>query len=350
MEKHTKGDKEKHYEYHEYLVDPKQTPIRVDKYLMTKMEKVSRSKIQEAIKAGFVKINYGDAKPNEKIKPYDLITVYFYRPRGNHDTIVPENLPLDIVYEDDDILLVNKAAGMVVHPGIGNWTGTLVNAVAYYLKEQKIPIKKGNTSDRPGLVHRIDKDTSGLLVLAKTEEAMTHLSKQFFDHTIERNYVALVWGDIEEDKGTIEGHIGRHPTMRILRTVYPEGEEGKEATTHFEVIERFYYVTLVKCTLETGRTHQIRVHMKYKGHTLFNDKRYGGDSILKGTVFSKYKGFVMNTFKVMPRHALHANTLGFIHPRTGEKMFFECELPADFQGAIDRWKSYLQSRKNLENG
>ena len=315
---------------------------------MDKMEKVSRSKIQEAIKAGFVKINHGDAKPNEKVQPYDLITVFFYRPREGSSSVEPENIPIEVVYEDDDVLIVNKKAGMVVHPGIGNWTGTLVNAVAYYLKDSHTPVKRGNTSDRPWLVHRIDKDTSGLLVLAKTDEAMTHLSKQFFDHTTERSYLALVWGDLEEDEGTIDGHIGRHPTLRMLRTVYPDGEQGKDAVTHFEVVERFYYVTLVRCTLETGRTHQIRVHMKYKGHTLFNDKRYGGNAILKGTVFSKYKQFVHNTFEQMPRHALHAQTLGFVHPRTGEMMRFECEIPEDFQTSIERWRKYLQSRKNLD--
>ena len=346
-EKKNTGEKEKHYEYHEFLVDGKQTPIRVDKFLMQKMENISRTKIQAAIHAGFVKINHGDAKPNEKIKPYDFITVFFYKAHGHSDKIIPEDIPIDIVYEDEDLMIVNKPPGMVVHPGIGNWTGTLVNAIAFYMKDKKeLPVKKGNTNDRPGLVHRIDKDTSGLLVIAKTEEAMTHLGKQFFDHSIQRNYVALVWGDIEEDQGTIEGHIGRHPQHRMLRTVFPEGEHGKHAVTHYEVLERFYYVTLVKCTLETGRTHQIRVHMKHKGHPLFNDKKYGGDRIVKGTVFTKYKQFVMNTFDVLPRQALHAQSLGFIHPRTGEKMLFESELPDDFKQAMERWKNYLSSRKN----
>ncbi len=342
-----KEEKEKFYEYHEFLVDGNQEPIRVDRYLLDKMEKVSRTKIQEAVKGGMVKINHADVKPNIKVKPHDLITVFFYKARGQSETVVPENIPLDITYEDDDLLIVNKPAGMVVHPGIGNWNGTLVNALAYYLKDQKIPIKEGNTSERPGLVHRIDKDTSGLLVIAKTEEAMTNLSKQFFKHTVDRNYYALVWGDVEEDKGTIKGHIGRHPLYRMQQTVFPDGEEGKRATTHYEVLERFYYVTLIKCTLETGRTHQIRVHMKYNGHTLFNDRKYGGDKVLKGTVFSKYKQFVLNTFKVIPRHALHAKTLGFVHPRTGEEMLFESELPKDFQDALDRWRSYLNSRKEL---
>ena len=342
----TRAEKEKNFEYHEFLVDGKQAPLRVDKFLFNKMENVSRNKIQEAVRGGFVKINHGDVKPNEKIKPYDLVTVFLYKPYGNVDTVVPEDLPLDIVYEDDDLMIVNKAAGMVVHPGIGNWTGTLVNALAFYMKDKDMPVKAGNTKDRPGLVHRIDKDTSGLLVIAKTEEAMTHLGKQFYDHSIEREYQALVWGDVEEEKGTIEGNIGRHPKHRMERTVFPDGDEGKHAVTHYEILEQFYYVTLVKCKLETGRTHQIRVHMKHLGHPLFNDKKYGGDRVVKGTVFSKYKMFVHNTFKALPRHALHAKSLGFIHPRTGEKMFFESELPADFQEAMERWRNYVANRKD----
>lgn len=345
---HLEEKKERYYEYHEFLVDRRQKPLRIDRYLLDKMENVSRSKIQEAVKGGFVKINHMDVKPNEKVKPYDLITVFLYRPQGYSDSVVPEDIPINIIYEDDDILIVNKEAGMVVHPGIGNWNGTLVNALAHYLKDTKIPVKDGNSNDRPGLVHRIDKDTSGLLVIAKSEIAMTHLGKQFFNHTIDREYYALVWGDVEEDSGTIDGHIARHPVHRMRRAVFPDGDQGKHAVTHYEVIERFYYVTLVKCRLETGRTHQIRVHMQYLGHPLFNDTRYGGDRILKGTVFSKYKQFVNNTFKALPRHALHAKSLGFIHPITGEKVSFDSEIPADFQEAIDRWRKYLASRKELE--
>ena len=274
------------------------------------------------------------------------MSVFFYKARGHSENLIPEDIPLNIVYEDNDLMVVNKPAGMVVHPGIGNWTGTLVNALAYYMKgKNELPIKEGNTNERPGLVHRIDKDTSGLLVIAKTEEAMTHLSKQFYDHTIERKYLALVWGDIGEEKGTIEGHIGRHPSHRMMRTVFADGSEGKNAITHYEVLKRFYYVTLLQCQLETGRTHQIRVHMKHLGHPLFNDTKYGGDRIVKGTIFTKFKAFVNNTFKVMPRHALHAHSLGFIHPRTGEKMYFEESIPEDFENAITRWKNYVSSRK-----
>ncbi len=342
----TKEGEDRHFEHHEFLIDGNQVSMRVDKFLMSKMEGVSRTKIQEAVKAGMVKINHADCKPNEKIKPYDLVTVFFYKARGHSENVVPEDIPLSIVYEDDDLMVVNKPAGMVVHPGIGNWTGTLVNALAFYMKGKKeLPVKKGNTNERPGLVHRIDKDTSGLLVIAKTEEAMTHLGKQFYNHSIERKYVALVWGDVEEEKGTIEGHIGRHPQHRMMRTVFVDGSEGKHAITHYEVLERYYYVTMIQCQLETGRTHQIRVHMKHLGHPLFNDKKYGGDRIVKGTVFTKFKAFVNNTFAVMPRHALHAKSLGFIHPSTGEKMYFEEPIPEDFQNAITRWKNYVASRK-----
>jgi 23S rRNA pseudouridine1911/1915/1917 synthase len=338
-EEKTKEDKDQHFEHYEFLIDGNQIPMRVDKFLMSKMEGISRTKIQESIKAGKIKINHDECKPNEKIKPYDIVSVFFYKARGHSENLIPEDIPLNIVYEDNDLMVVNN-------PGIGNWTGTLVNALAYYMKgKNELPIKEGNTNERPGLVHRIDKDTSGLLVIAKTEEAMTHLSKQFYDHTIERKYLALVWGDIGEEKGTIEGHIGRHPSHRMMRTVFADGSEGKNAITHYEVLKRFYYVTLLQCQLETGRTHQIRVHMKHLGHPLFNDTKYGGDRIVKGTIFTKFKAFVNNTFKVMPRHALHAHSLGFIHPRTGEKMYFEESIPEDFENAITRWKNYVSSRK-----
>ncbi|MBT8297985.1 MAG: RluA family pseudouridine synthase, partial [Maribacter sp.] len=254
--------------------------------------------------------------------------------------LTPEDIPIDIVYEDEVLLVVNKPAGMVVHPGHGNYSGTLINALLFHIKD--LPT---NSNERPGLVHRIDKDTSGLLVVAKTEAAMTHLAKQFFDKTSEREYIALVWGNMEEDTGTIEGHIARNPKNRLQMQVFPEGDQGKEAVTHFKVLERLGYVTLVSCRLETGRTHQIRAHMKHIGHTLFNDERYGGDKVLKGTTFTKYKQFVDNAFKILPRQALHAKTLGFIHPLTGEYMRFDSELPEDMANCIAKWKDYARHTK-----
>ena len=279
-------------------------------------------------------MNGKTVKQNYRVKPDDEVRVLFEHPPYEF-LLVPENIPLDIVYEDEAVLVINKPAGMVVHPGHGNYSGTLVNALAYHF--EKLPM---NGNNRPGLVHRIDKDTSGLLVVAKTEEAMTHLAQQFFDKTSEREYVALVWGSIAEDEGTITGHIGRNPKNRLQMQVFPEGELGKQAVTHYEVLERLHYVTLVACRLETGRTHQIRVHMKHIGHTLFNDARYGGDKILKGTTFTKYKQFVDNAFKILPRQALHAKTLGFIHPSTGKPMAFKVELPEDMSACIDKWRQY----------
>lgn len=325
------------YEHYKFVADKGQQPLRVDKYLMNKVENATRNKIQKAAKDGNIFVNDVAVKSSYKVKGNDVVTVLFEHPPYEY-LLVPEDIPIDIVYEDDDLLVVNKPAGMVVHPGHGNYSGTLINALTFHFNN--LP---NNSSNRPGLVHRIDKDTSGLLVIAKTEEAMTHLSKQFFNKTTQREYIALVWGNVEEDEGTVEGHIGRHPKNRLQNTVFL-GEEadvkGKPAVTHYKVIERLGYVTLLSCRLETGRTHQIRVHMKHIGHTLFNDERYGGEKILKGTTFSKYKQFVENCFKVLPRQALHARTLGFIQPRTGKLLKFEAPIPNDIEACLVKWRNY----------
>ncbi|HEY9343193.1 MAG TPA: RluA family pseudouridine synthase [Hanamia sp.] len=319
-----------------------QEPLRIDKFLMNRIEGATRNKIQQAIEAERVLVNEKPIKSNYKIRPEDKIVIYqTHLPESN--VIVPENIPFKIVYEDDDVMVVDKEPGMVVHPGSGNPGGTLVNAVAWYLKQQNPDIKEEDLS-RFGLVHRIDKNTSGLLVMAKTPKAMTHLAKQFFDHTVHRRYVALVWGDFENEEGTIEGHVGRHQRFRKLFTVYPDGELGKEAITHYKVLEKFNYVTLLECRLETGRTHQIRVHMQHIGHPLFNDITYGGDRIVKGTVFTKYKQFVDNCFALCQRHALHAQQLGFIHPATGKKIYFESPLPEDMSAVIEKWRKYSVGR------
>ncbi|PCJ92677.1 MAG: RNA pseudouridine synthase [Flavobacteriaceae bacterium] len=322
------------YEHHKFVASKGQEPLRVDKFLMNFIENATRNKIQKAAKSGHIWVNDAIVKQNYKVRAQDEVKVMFEHPPYEF-LLVPEDIPLDIVYEDDALLVVNKPAGMVVHPGHGNYSGTLINALVFHI--ENLP---ENSNERPGLVHRIDKDTSGLLVIAKTEQAMTHLSKQFFDKTTEREYVALVWGDMENDSGTIEGHLARHPKNRLQMHVFPEGDQGKEAVTHYKVLERLGYVTLVSCKLETGRTHQIRVHLKYIGHTLFNDERYGGDKALKGTTFTKYKQFVDNTFKVLPRQALHAKTLGFVHPVTKEKMRFDTEIPADMANCIEKWRGY----------
>ena len=332
-----------------YIADPKQSFTRLDKFLMDRVEKISRSKLQEGIKEGRVLVNGERIKSSYRIRPNDVVTLQFDKPRGLKEQIQAEDIPIDVHYEDDDLMVVYKPPGMVVHPGIGNHSGTLVNAIAHHLKGVQLPNKDETYLDRPGIVHRIDKDTSGLLIVGKTEQALTHLSKQFFDHTVKREYYALVWGDLKEDKGTIIGNIARNPSNRMQFIVFPEGDEGKHAITHYEVVERMYYVTLIKCHLETGRTHQIRVHLKYLGHTLFNDERYGGNKILKGTVFTKYKQFVHNAFKVLPRHALHAKSLGFIHPRTEEELFFNTDLPDDFAECIDKWRKYVHTRKEIIN-
>ncbi|RNI40073.1 RluA family pseudouridine synthase [Hanamia caeni] len=319
-----------------------QEPLRIDKFLMGRIEGATRNKIQQAIEAERVLLNDRPVKSNYKVRPLDKIIIYQdYSPGTNE--IIPEDIPLKIVYEDDDVMVIDKDAGMVVHPGSGNPSGTLVNAVAFYLKKQNPQINENDLA-RFGLVHRIDKNTSGLLVMAKTAKAMTNLAKQFFDHTVHRRYVALVWGDFEENEGTIIAHVGRHQRFRKLFTAYPEGEHGKEAITHYKVLERFNYVTLVECRLETGRTHQIRVHMQYTGHPLFNDDTYGGDKIVKGTVFTKYKQFVDNCFALCPRHALHAQQLGFVHPTTKEQMNFESPLPEDMNSVIEKWRNYSASR------
>src|SRR5680860_330074 len=333
------------YEHHKFIADKGQQPLRVDKYLMNYIENAIRNKIQKAAKEGNILVNNVAVKSNYKVKPGDVVKVLFEHP-PHEFLLVPENSTLNIVYEDDSLLVVNKPAGMVVHPGHGNYSGTLINALLYHIENlpgQQAGLPK-NSNERPGLVHRIDKDTSGLLVVAKTETAMTHLAKQFFDKTSEREYVALVWGDVKDESGTVEGNIARNPKNRLQMQVFPEGDEGKEAVTHYSVLERFGYVTLVSCQLETGRTHQIRVHMKYIGHTLFNDERYGGEKILKGTTFTKYKQFVDNAFKILPRQALHAKTLGFIHPETGEKMRFDSEIPQDMADCIEKWRHYAKHR------
>ncbi len=329
------------YEHYAFTAVKGQTPLRIDKYLMNFIENATRNKIQTAAKNGSIYVNDVPVKSNYKVKPFDNIRVLFEHPPYEY-LLTPENIPLDIVYEDDELLVINKDAGMVVHPGHGNYSGTLINALIYHF--ENLP---NNSSNRPGLVHRIDKDTSGLLVIAKTESAMTHLAKQFFDKSSEREYIALVWGNVEQDEGTIEGHIGRHPKNRLQNTVFSGDDEdkGKPAVTHYKVIERLGYVTLVACKLETGRTHQIRVHMKHIGHTLFNDERYGGHQILKGTTFTKYKQFVDNCFKILPRQALHAKTLGFEHPKTGKMLSFDSEIPQDMQDCIEKWRHYAKHQE-----
>ena len=324
------------------IVSDGQEPLRIDKFLMGRIEGATRNKIQQGIEAERVLVNDKPIKSNYKIRPQDKIVIYqTYLPESNE--IIPEDIPFKIVYEDEELMVVDKAAGMIVHPGSGNPGGTLVNAIAFYLKQQNPNVSEDELA-RFGLVHRIDKNTSGLLVVAKTAKAMTHLAKQFFDHTVRRRYVALVWGDFEEDKGTVIAHIGRHQRFRKLFTAYPEGEYGKEAITHYKVLERFNYVTLIECRLETGRTHQIRVHMQHIGHPLFNDETYGGNTIVKGTVFTKYKQFVENCFALCPRHALHAQQLGFIHPATNQQMNFETALPDDMELVIEKWRKYSSYR------
>ena len=327
------------YEHYSFTADKGQEPLRVDKYLMNRIENATRNKIQNAAKAGSIFVNDIAVKSNYKVKGGDVVRVLFGHP-PHENLLVPEDIPIEIVYEDDTVVVINKVAGMVVHPGHGNYSGTLINALLFHF--DNLP---NNADKRPGLVHRIDKDTSGLLVIAKTEQALTHLSKQFFDKSSERKYLALVWGNPKEDKGTVKGNIGRHPKNRLQMMVFPEGEAGKPAITHYNVIERFGYVTLIECQLETGRTHQIRAHMKHIGHTLFNDERYGGNAILKGTHFSKYKQFIENCFKLIPRQALHAKTLGFEHPKTGQWMQFDSEIPQDLQDTLIKWRNYAQHKQ-----
>lgn len=326
------------YEHHRIVVDKGQSLLRIDKFLMDRLPNASRNKIQHAIKAESVLVNIQSVKSSYKVKPLDVITITLPDPPRDTD-IVPEDIPLHIVYEDEELLVVNKEAGMVVHPAYNNWTGTLVNALTYYL--QNLPTSR-NGENRPGLVHRIDKDTSGLLVIAKTEWAMAYLARQFFDHSIERTYYALVWGVPKEAKGTIRGHIWRSAKDRKVMAVYPEGEVGKHAVTHYEVLCSFQYVSLLKCNLETGRTHQIRAHLKYLGHPLFGDSMYGGDKALKGPQTASYKAFVHNALMLMPRQALHAKSLGFKHPHSKTFLHFDSELPADFEAVLQKWELYTR--------
>jgi 23S rRNA pseudouridine1911/1915/1917 synthase len=325
------------YEHFRFEVPKGQLLLRIDKFLMNLIPNATRNKIQQAATNGDIYVNDAPVKSNYKVKPLDVVRILLSHPPFEN-RVDPENIPLDIIYEDDALLLINKPPGLVVHPGHGNYTGTLVNALAYHF--ENLPL---NSSERPGLVHRIDKDTSGLLVIAKTEAAMTHLAKQFEAKTSEREYVAIVWGNVKEEEGTIEGNIARHVKDRMQMAVFADPEIGKPAVTHYKVLERFGYVTMVSCVLETGRTHQIRVHMKHIGHPLFNDARYGGDLILKGTTFTKYKQFIDNCFKILPRQALHAKTLGFVHPTTGEMMRFDTELPDDMKELIEKWRGYSKS-------
>ncbi|MBO9571155.1 MAG: RluA family pseudouridine synthase [Chitinophagaceae bacterium] len=333
------------YERMTIIVDKGQEPLRLDKFLTARIENASRNKVQIAIETGRVLVNNKKVQANHKIKPGEEIIIYSDH-EAHSDEIVPEEMPLDIVYEDDQVMIINKPVGLVVHPASGNFSGTLINGVAYHLLQENSQL---NQTELPrfGLVHRIDKNTSGLMVLAKTPKAVASLAKQFFDHTVHRQYTALVWGDVENDSGTVRAHIGRHKRFRKLFDAYPEGEYGKEAVTHYKVLERLGYVTVIQCELETGRTHQIRVHMQHIGHPLFNDEIYGGDRIVKGTVFTKYKQFVDNAFAICPRHALHAKTIGFIHPTTKEEVRFDSELPEDMSKVIEKWRDYAKNKKAI---
>jgi 23S rRNA pseudouridine1911/1915/1917 synthase len=322
------------FEHHQFKADSGQEPLRVDKFLMNRIENATRNKIQQAAKSGFIFVNEKNVKSNYKVKPGDVAKVMFaYPPYEN--LLIGEKMPLEIVFEDDSLLVINKPPGLVVHPGHGNYSGTLLNGLISHF--ENLP---SNKDGRPGLVHRIDKDTSGLLVVAKTEESMTHLAKQFYLKSSKRKYNALVWGIVEKEEGTIDENLARDPKNRLIMSVPQNKELGKKAVTHYKVLERFNYLTLLECQLETGRTHQIRAHMKHIGHPIFNDQRYGGDKILKGTIFNKYKQFVQNCFKIMPRQALHAKSLGFVHPSTNKQLNFECELPKDFSESLIKWRNY----------
>jgi 23S rRNA pseudouridine1911/1915/1917 synthase len=326
------------FEHHRIVVDKGQALLRIDKFLMARLPNVTRTKIQDGIHGEFVKVNDKVVKPNHKVHPGDVVTVMFPEPPRDTE-VIPENIPLNIVFEDDQLLIINKPAGMVVHPAYQNWSGTVVNALAYHF--QQLPQMPGNEG-RPGLVHRIDKDTSGLLVIAKTERALTHLAKQFFNHTIDRTYWALVWGVPDPPEGTIDVAVGRSLKDRRITVAFPEGDHGRKAITHYKLLKDLRYVSLVECKLETGRTHQIRAHMKHIGHTLFNDAMYGGDQVLKGTVFTKYKQFVDNCFRLIPRQALHAKTLGFTHPTSNKRVHFDSDLPDDFRNVLEKWENYVK--------
>ena len=323
------------FEHYKFVADKGQNPLRVDRFLLNFVEFATRNKIQNSIKAGNVRVNDNIVKANYKVKAEDVVTVVLDYPKEKNE-LLPQDIPLNIVYEDKDLLVVNKEAGMVVHPGYGNYDGTLVNAVAFHVSN----LPNMGEEDRPGLVHRIDKNTSGILVIAKTERAMIDLAKKFADRDLNRKYIALVWGNVKEDEGTITGHIGRNLKNRKVMDVFSDGEHGKHAVSHYKVLERFGYTTLIECTLETGRTHQIRVHFKHIGHPVFNDDEYGGDAILKGTTFTKYKQFVQNCFKICSRQALHAKSLGFTHPTTKKEMFFDSDLAEDMQQLIEKWRNY----------
>jgi len=327
------------YEHHRVVADRGQSLLRIDKFLMSRIENASRNKIQQAAKAGNILVNGNPVKQNYRVKPLDVISVVMAHPPRETE-VIPQHIPLTIVYEDEHILLINKEAGMVVHPGYNNFEGTMLNALVWYL-QQKPGAKPGTM---PLLVHRIDKDTSGIILVALTEEAQTRLAREFFNHTIQRTYQAIVWGTPKEDEGTITGHVGRNLSNRLIMDVFPDGSHGKHAVTHYRVLKSFGYVSLIECRLETGRTHQIRAHMKYLGHPLFNDERYGGNKILRGNTSGSYKHFVENCFSILPRQALHAKSLGFIHPDTGKEMFFDSELPADMQQALGKWDKLISAR------
>ena len=327
------------FEHYKFIADKGQNPLRVDKFLLNFLEFATRNKIQSSIKAGNIRVNNEIVKSNYKVRGGDVVTVVLDYPKEKNE-LIPQDIPLDIVYEDDDLLIVNKEAGMVVHPGFGNYDGTLVNALAFHINN--LPNISGE--DRPGLVHRLDKNTSGIIVIAKTESAMINLSKKFADRDLDRKYIALVWGDIKDDKGTITGNIGRSLKNRKVMDVFPDAEYGKHAITHYVVLERFGYTTLIECKLETGRTHQIRAHLKHIGHPLFNDNEYGGDVILKGTTFTKYRQFIQNCFKICNRQALHAKSLGFVHPNTKKEVYFDSELADDMQQLILKWRKYAIHR------
>ena len=330
------------YVHHSFRADKGQNPLRVDKFLHNFLPDTSRTRIQKAAEVGSIHVNGAPVKSNYKVKPDDVVALVLAQPPREYE-IVPEDLPLDEVYRDDHVLVINKEVGMVCHPVYGNHSGTLVHALAFIADQ----LPSGSAHDRPGLVHRLDKNTSGIMVVAMSELALSHLAKQFFDRTTKREYVAIVWGNVENDEGVVEGHIGRSRRDRLQMEVYPDGSEGKHAITHYKVLQRFGYITVVSCRLETGRTHQIRVHMKYLGHPLFNDERYGGDRILKGTAFSKYKQFIDNCFSACPRHALHAKSLGFKHPYTGEQLFFDSVIPEDMQSVIDKFATYTKTHAPL---
>lgn len=343
MNSNTTNPQENLIEHFRFEVDKGQGLLRIDKYLISRLENATRSKLQSAARSGNILVNGIPAKPSYRVKPGDVISIVLATPPKDHK-LIPQDLPIEVLYEDDDLIVVNKNAGMVVHPAFGNYRGTLLNALLYHFQQ-----KVNGTGEEPSpkLVHRIDKHTSGIMVIAKHDMAQARLSRQFYRHTVKRMYTALVWGDFEENEGTITGHIGRNPAERKIMRVFPDGAHGKKAITHYKVTERFGYVTLVECELETGRTHQIRVHMSYAGHPLFNDEPYGGNAILRGTTFSKYKQFVQNCFAVMPRQALHARVLGFEHPVTGREMIFESTLPEDFEKLLKKWRDYAVSKKLL---